>query len=112
LELSTEAIGEDVTMVIFNGRLDVKGASAVDMKLSIIAGSRRRVIFNIAEVSFMASMGIRCIVTGAKTIKAKGGRAVIYGPNPDVEKVLTVSGIDTMIPIHHDLDEAVSAVSQ
>jgi hypothetical protein len=36
---------------------------------------------------------------------------VIYGPNELVEKVLRTSGIDTMIPIHHDYQAALAALS-
>jgi hypothetical protein len=44
-------------------------------------------------------------------MKPKGGRMVILKPCLDVEKVLISSGTDTIIPIVHDLEAAISAVS-
>jgi anti-anti-sigma regulatory factor len=56
-------------------------------------------------------MGIRTIIMGAKAINLKGGRMVLLRPTPDVEKVLTTTGIDTLISIVHDLDAAIGVVS-
>jgi len=35
---------------------------------------------------------------------------VIFAPNELVEKVLKTSGVDTLIPIHHDLQAAITAL--
>jgi len=35
---------------------------------------------------------------------------VIFGPNELVEKVLKTSGVDTLIPIHHEFESALSAL--
>jgi hypothetical protein len=35
---------------------------------------------------------------------------VIFGPNEMVEKVLKTSGVDTMIPIHHEIQNAIAAL--
>jgi anti-anti-sigma regulatory factor len=56
-------------------------------------------------------MGIRTLVMGAKAIRSRGGCMVLLKPTPDVKKVLVGSGIDTIIPILHDLESAINAVS-
>jgi anti-anti-sigma factor len=111
LEVVSEALSPDITKVALVGRLDIQGAAKIDLKLSIIAGCTRNVIFDLSEVPFVASMGIRSLVICAKTIKSKGGRVVMLQPTEDVENVLVVSGIDTIIPIVHDVDAALAAVS-
>ena len=110
MDLSLETIGDDVTRVVLVGRLDHKGAGEIDLKLSTVAGSRRKVVFDLEQVSFLASMGIRCLVMSAKTIKAKGGRSAILNPQPEVENILTMSSIDAIMPIFHDLDAATADV--
>jgi len=35
---------------------------------------------------------------------------VIFGPNELVEKVLKSSGVDSMIPIHYELQAAIAAL--
>jgi anti-sigma B factor antagonist len=58
----------------------------------------------------MASMGLRSLVVCAKSIIGKRGRVVLLAPQPAVAEVLTVSGIDDLIPIHHDEAAAIAAV--
>ena len=82
-----------------------------DRKRAAPGGSQRKVIVDLEQVSFLASMGIRTIIMGAKAINLKGGRMVLLRPTPDVEKVLTTTGIDTLISIVHDLDAAIGVVS-
>jgi anti-anti-sigma factor len=111
MEMTIETLSDGVTKVNLVGRLDIAAALKIDMQFNIVSGSKRKVIVDIEHVSFLASIGIRTIVTGAKTAKSKGGQMVLLKPMPDVEKVLITSGIDTIIPILHDLDSAVRAVS-
>ncbi len=111
MEMTIEALANGVTKVNLLGRLDIAAAQQIDMQFNIVSGSKRKVIVDIEQVSFLASIGIRTIVIGAKTVKSKGGQMVLLKPMPDVEKVLITSGIDTIIPILHDLDSAVGAVA-
>lgn len=46
----------------------------------------------------------------AQAIKSRGGKMVIFGPNELVEKVLKTSSVDTLIPIHHELESAMAAL--
>jgi anti-sigma B factor antagonist len=111
MELTTEKLANGVTKVNLSGRLDIIGAQQIDLQFSVVSGSQLKVIVDLEQVSFLASMGIRTILIGAKAVKAKGGRMVLLKPTPDVEKVLTTTAIDTLISIVHDLDAAIGVVS-
>jgi anti-anti-sigma factor len=65
---------------------------------------------DLRQVSFLGSMGLRSLVSPARAIKSLGGKMVLFGPNEMVEKVLRMSGIDTMIPVHHELQSALAAL--
>lgn len=110
MELVAEEIEEGITWVMLDGRLDIAGTSVVDLRFNTLAGSRRYVVVDLSRVSFLASMGMRMLLTGAKTVASKGGRMVLHAPEPNVEKVLTTAGIDAVIPIHRERDEALAAV--
>jgi anti-sigma B factor antagonist len=99
-----------VTRVALSGRIDIAGAHAIDMPLSVVAGSRRAVIIDLEKVDFIASMGLRSLVIAAKSINSKRGKCVLLKPNENVTSVLTTSGIDTLIPIYLDETEAIAAV--
>ncbi len=110
MPISTEELEGGITRVILDGRLDIEGAAAVDLPMNVIAGSKKAVIVDLQNVSFLGSMGLRALVAPARAIKGRGGKVVIFGPNELVEKVLKTSGVDTLIPIHHDLQAAIAAV--
>ncbi len=110
MPIAIEELEGGITRVILDGRMDIEGAAAVDLPMNVIAGSKKAVIVNLQKVSFLGSMGLRALVAPARAIKSRGGKVVIFGPNEMVEKVLKTSGIDTMIPIHHDLQAAMAAL--
>ena len=55
-------------------------------------------------------MGLRSIVAPARAIKGRGGKMVIFGPNELVEKVFKTSGVEALVPIHHELESAMAAL--
>jgi anti-sigma B factor antagonist len=110
MAISTEELAGGITKVVLEGRLDIEGAAAVDLRMNVIAGSKKAVLLDLRNVSFLGSMGLRSLVAPARAIRGRGGKMVIFGPNELVEKVLKTSGIDALIPIHHELDSAMAAL--
>jgi anti-anti-sigma factor len=110
MKVVEEELPGGITRVILEGRLDIEGAAAVDLKMSVLKDSRTSVLMDLQGVSFLASMGLRSLVMPARAIKSRGGRVVIFGPNEMVGKVLKTSGVDTVIPVHHDLSSALAAL--
>ena len=111
MEITVEVLSGDITQVHLVGRLDILGAEQIDLRFSAICGSRRKIIIDLAEVSFLASMGMRTILIGAKAASANGGKVVLLKPTSSVEEVLTIANINSIIPLVHDLDAAIGAVS-
>ena len=97
-----------ITKLVLSGRMDIEGASAADMKFSVISGSKKKVIVDLSDVSFMASLGLRTLMISAKSLANKGGKMVLLNPQPNVEKVLETTGVNTVIPIVRDLNSASS----
>ena len=110
MAIVTEELDGGITKVILDGRMDIEGAAAVDMKMNIIAGSKKAVLVDMQNVSFLGSMGLRALVAPARAIKSRGGKIVLFGPNELVEKVLKTSGVDSLMPIHHELQSALAAL--
>jgi anti-anti-sigma factor len=110
MPIAIEDLDGIVTKVVLSGRIDIAGAHEIDMPMSIVAGSRRAVVIDLSQVEFLASMGLRSIVVSAKSIMNKKGRVVLFGPQPQVAEVITVSGIDSLIAVCGDEAEAIAAV--
>lgn len=106
-----EDIDGGVTKVVLSGRLDIAGSGEIDMPLSIVGGSRRAVVVDLSAVDFMASLALRSVVMAGKAVHNKGGKLVLLAPQPAVEEVITVSGVDDLFPILRELAEAIAAVT-
>ena len=111
MTISTESMDGGITRVLLDGRLDIQGSAAIDLKMNVLAGSTKFLLLDLSKVSFLGSMGLRSIVLPAQAVKRRGGKMAIFGPVPMVEEVLKASNIDEIIPILHDLDAAVAALS-
>lgn len=111
MTISTESMEGGITRVFLDGRLDIQGAAAIDLKMNVLAGSSKFLLVDLSNVSFLGSMGLRSIVVPAQAVRRRGGKVALFGPVPMVEEVLKASNIHEIIPIFHDLDAAVAALS-
>ena len=110
MTISTESMDGGITRVLLDGRLDIQGAAAVDLRMNVLAGSSKFLLIDLTSVSFLGSMGLRSIVIPAQAVSRRGGKVALLGPIPMVEEVLKASRIDEIIPIFHNLDSAVAAL--
>ncbi len=106
-----EDVNEQLRRIKLSGRLDMPGTEAISLKFTnLAASSARRVVVDLTEVSFLASIGIREFISNAKAAQLRGGRLVLFvGDNAAVAKTLQVTGIDALIPMFTDLSEADAA---
>ena len=110
MDLIADELPNGATRVRLKGRLDISGAGQIETRFSAISGAKRALIVDLSDVEFIASMGIRILLIGAKTVKANGGRMALLGARPDVADVLKTSRIDAIIPLYTDLAAASAAV--
>jgi anti-sigma B factor antagonist len=110
MKLTVEQLDFSIVKVNLVGRLDIAGAAAVDLPFSVLAGAHRRLIVDLAGVEVLAFIGVRTLVTGARTVLLRKGRMVFLRPLPAIESVLAESAADTLVPVLHDLDAAIAAV--
>lgn len=110
MEIKQEEIGNGVLKVTLIGSFDIAGSGDVDMPMSVIAGSRDKLIIDFSEVSFLASIGVRVLVKTARAIGNRGGKVAIINPNASARKVLASTGVDTIVSVVDDEAAALAAV--
>jgi anti-sigma B factor antagonist len=111
MEMNVEELQGGPTLVVLRGRLDVAGASAIELKFNATASGRKALVVDLSGVSFVASMGMRLLLLVGKTMAARGGKMALLSPLPEVASVLHTAGIDTVIPVFTARDAAVAAVA-
>lgn len=111
MPMTVQELENGVTKVAISGRIDIAGAQEIDLPLNVVGGSRRVVVIDLVEVSFIASMGLRGLVMCAKAIHSKRGKVSMFGPRPEVAEVIRTMGIDELIPLLVTEAEAIAAVT-
>ena len=111
MEFNVEKLDNGIQKVNLVGRMDLKGTNVIEMPFNAqVTTSKIPVIIDMAGVEFLASIGIRLILSSAKAISRRGSKVVILNPQPMVEDVFKTSGINKLIEIYHDYNEACQAV--
>jgi len=108
--ISIEELPGGITRVALDGRLDIAGAAAVDLRMNLVAGSSKNLLIDLQNVTFLGSMGLSSIVIPSRSVRSRGGKVVLFGPNEMVRAVLKTSGIDSILPVHTELASAVEAL--
>lgn len=111
MELIVEELPGGFTRAAPVGRMDIDGALSIDERFKTLSRLRRNLIIDLAEVSFMASMGLRTLVMSARALAELGGKATIANPQPNVEKVLETSGIGDALGVYPSVEAAVAAMA-
>jgi len=91
--------------IALTGKLDIQGAETIALPLAALSGAKQNVVIDMSGVSFIASIGIRHLVSATKALARRGGRLILLTPTAPVLEVLTTSGITDLIPVAASEDE-------
>jgi anti-anti-sigma factor len=98
---------DDRTEVGLRGELDSQGVQEVETKFNAtICPAGKNALVDFSGVTFLASLGIRMLVTAARTLAGKGARLVIYSAQPMVQESMVASSLDQLIPLAADAEAA------
>jgi anti-anti-sigma factor len=102
---------DDITHVVLDGRLDTTGAEEINESFFQATAARERpAIVELSQVDFMASRGIGVLLTTSNRLRKVGHKLVLLSPQEIVESALRTTRVDAIMPIAHDLDEAIRIV--
>lgn len=94
------------------GRIDAANAAVAESDvLALLEKAGPSVILDLSQVDYLSSAGLRVLLVGAKTARAKGGKAVIVAPKPAVLEILRMSGFDKIIPVADSREAAQAVIS-
>lgn len=109
MELKTVANG-DVRVVAVKGNLDALTAPELaDALAAQLREGNAKLVADLAELEYTSSAGLRVLLNGAKDARSKGGDLRFSGAQPNVKKVLDLSGFMSIIKSFPDVDSAVAS---
>ena len=107
MELQYSELDNNIRLIKLMGKLDILGVGQIETKFAgYCGGENARVVVDLSEVDFLASIGIRLLTLTAKSVTRRGGKIVLLNPNPEVQHVLEMTGIPAIIPIYSQLESA------
>ena len=108
----TPAAGSGPAFVVLAGEMDVVSTGAFAESMSELErSSPDGVVIDVAGLSFIDSSGINALVQAARTVEARGGRAVLAAPAPHVHRVFEITRVRDLVAIADDRDEALRLAS-
>jgi len=74
------------------GRLDSETAPLLDRELDQVLArpALERVVFDLRDLEYLSSAGIRCFIRARKSIEPRGGKLAVVNAQPAVRKVLDI----------------------
>jgi anti-sigma B factor antagonist len=97
------------TVIDAKGEVDLYTAPRLKERVAELAsGSRPRIAVNLEGVEFMDSTAIGVLISGLKRCREAGGDLALVAPRDPVRKVLSITGLDRVFPIHDSVEQATS----
>ena len=111
MELTVETRG-NVTHAALAGRLDAPGAEAVEQEfLDKVVEPGLPAVLDLSELEFLSSMGIALLLRSARALSRKGVVLVLSRPTDMVREVLTIAGMDRVVPLAADEKAALDLIA-
>jgi len=108
VKLTTRQVG-DVTVVDAAGRITLgEGASMFRDKIRDLAtGGNKKLLLNLAEISYIDSSGIGELVSGFTTVTNQGGVVTLLNLTKRVQDLLQITKLYTVFEVFDDETKAV-----
>jgi anti-anti-sigma factor len=111
-EVRTEST-DSAVLVRVTGELDLSTHEQLRDALVGVPDADASVVVDLSECKFIDSSGIRALLVGYEAIRSSDGgarRVAVAGAQPQVRRVLEMTGVDDAIPVHDSVDTALASV--
>lgn len=100
----------DVSILILKGSIDANTAPKITECINGLIGKGNiKLVADLCDVDYTSSAGLRVLLGAIKDTRAKGGDMRLAGVQPDVLKVLSLSGFTSILKIYGEVDTAVAS---
>jgi len=101
---------DGVTVLTLNGSIDAITAPEITEFIQAqIAKGNSKLVADLSGVDYTSSAGLRVLLGAIKETRAQSGDLRLAGIQPDVQKVLTLSGFTNILKIFVVTDAAVAS---
>jgi anti-anti-sigma factor len=101
-----------IVSIAIKGRLDADSSlEAEKVVKEALEGETSRLLFNLGELEYLSSAGLRVLLTAAKEMRRRDGKIVLCDLNEFVKEIFEVSGFQSLIPIADSVESGIEVLS-
>ena len=113
MELKIEKHEEFTLIQVLEEKLDTHIAPTLKSELVLISGNgEKNIVLDLSKCRYCDSSGLSSILVANRLCKNAGGTFVLTGLNDAVERLITISQLDTVLNISSSIDEGIALISK
>jgi len=106
MSVEVKTVG-DVKIICIMNRFDAYTANQVEAELTrLIAEGSRKIVCDFSQTEYLASAGLRVLITATRSLQKVGGKIVLCSVKPYVLEVFEISGLKKIFKIFDSTDAA------
>ncbi len=112
MDFNIESRNKSTVIQIQSEKLDTHIAPALKSELVLVSGKgEKNIILDLVNCLYCDSSGLSAILVANRLCKNAGGTFVLCGLNEAVERLITISQLDTVLHITGSVDDAEKLMS-
>jgi anti-anti-sigma factor len=101
-----------IVSIAIKGRLDADSSLEAEKVVKVaLGGEANRLLFNLGELDYLSSAGLRVLLGAAKEMRRREGKIVLCALNEFVKEIFEVSGFQSLIPIADSVESGIEILS-
>jgi anti-anti-sigma factor len=108
MDVEVKTVG-DIQVLVVMKRFDAYTAGPVEATLNkLIAEGARKVVCDFSQTEYLASAGLRVLITATRNLQRVNGKLVLCSVKPYVLEVFDISGLKKIFKMYDSVDAALT----
>jgi anti-sigma B factor antagonist len=113
MEFKIDKFDNHTLIKVLEEKLDTHIAPTLKSELVLVSGNgEKNIILDLSNCRYCDSSGLSAILVANRLCKNANGTFVLTGLNDAVERLITISQLDTVLNISNSVEEAVSMIKE
>lgn len=113
MEFKIEKQDNHTLIQVLEEKLDTHIAPTLKSELVLVSGNgEKNIILDLSKCRYCDSSGLSAILVANRLCKNANGTFVLTGLNDAVERLITISQLDTVLNITKTIDEGVGLIAE
>ncbi|MCF8346677.1 MAG: STAS domain-containing protein [Bacteroidales bacterium] len=113
MEFKIDKFENHTLIKVLEEKLDTHIAPTLKSELVLVSGNgEKNIVLDLENCRYCDSSGLSAILVANRLCKNASGTFVLAGLNDAVERLITISQLDTVLNIAQSVDEAVKMISE